>query len=269
MRKGLLIYDQNDIEKNKQSIAMFQDYAKQIGIDLQLVSSDDEDVLWVEQTSNPEPVVINRSRSYELALEFEKITPFVFNCSTVTLYGNDKFAANAFLAEKGIETIPTYSFDNYPDEFPLIGKTKSGHGGAEVYLVNSAKEAEELIDTFGENIIFQDYIESGNSDLRVYVVGDKILCGMLRSSGSDFRSNFSLGGSAEFVQVPESVKEQVDVVVKALGGVAYCGIDFLKKEDGWIFNEIEDVVGARMVYAGTDLDPIGEFVNYIGKVVGR
>ena len=63
MRKGLLIYDQNDIEKNKQSIAMLQDYARQIGIDLQLVSADDEDVLWVEQTSNPEPVVINRSRS--------------------------------------------------------------------------------------------------------------------------------------------------------------------------------------------------------------
>lgn len=282
VRAGFLVYDRADIEKNRSSISMFTDYARDIGIELKLVTA--QELTDVRDREDPgtgirsvmtpvngeQPVVINRSRNLELAAEFEKFTPYVFNSSEVTLYGNDKYAADQFLKEKGIKTIQTYSADEIDSigGYPAVAKTRNGHGGAQVYLINSRSEADRLRSEHGENIIFQDYIKSGSSDLRVYVVGGRILCGMLRTSERDFRSNFSLGGRAEQIEVPEKVRFQTEQICGMIRGAAYCGIDFLRTEDGWIFNEIEDVVGARMVYANTGLDPIREFVEYIGTVIG-
>ena len=45
----------------------------------------------------------------------------------------------------------------------------------------------------------------------------------------------------------------------------YCGIDFLLfgNDDTLIFNEIEDVVGARMLSECSDIDYISLYVNHI------
>lgn len=43
----------------------------------------------------------------------------------------------------------------------------------------------------------------------------------------------------------------------------YIGIDFLFDDGHLIFNEIEDTVGARMVYDKTDIDIIKLYCDYI------
>mgnify|MGYP000090003010 CR=1 FL=1 len=45
----------------------------------------------------------------------------------------------------------------------------------------------------------------------------------------------------------------------------YIGIDFLFDGGHLIFNEIEDTVGARMVYDKTDIDIIKLYCDYIKK----
>ena len=45
--------------------------------------------------------------------------------------------------------------------------------------------------------------------------------------------------------------------------IDYAGIDFLVDNGNLIFNEIEDTVGARMVYAKTDIDIINLYCEYI------
>ena len=50
--------------------------------------------------------------------------------------------------------------------------------------------------------------------------------------------------------------------------IDYIGIDFLFDNGHLIFNEIEDTVGARMVYDKTDIDIIKLYCNYIKKEVG-
>lgn len=46
----------------------------------------------------------------------------------------------------------------------------------------------------------------------------------------------------------------------------YAGIDIIYKNNKPVINEIEDVVGARMVCFNTDFDIIEEFVKYIKGV---
>lgn len=47
-----------------------------------------------------------------------------------------------------------------------------------------------------KEMIIQEVIEDWGKDLRVYVLHDQILCAMLRTSKTSFKSNFSLGGNA-------------------------------------------------------------------------
>lgn len=45
----------------------------------------------------------------------------------------------------------------------------------------------------------------------------------------------------------------------------YIGIDFVFDGGRPVFNEIEDTVGARMVYDKTDIDILSLYCNYIKK----
>ena len=89
---------------------------------------------------------------------------------------------------------------------------------------------------------------------------------MLRSSQNDFRSNFSLGGSASVYTLSAEEKEMVTRLTEGLD-IGHCGIDFIFDNGEPVFNEIEDVVGSRMLYKYTDIDVVEEYVEYINKIL--
>ena len=98
--------------------------------------------------------------------------------------------------------------------------------------------------------------------MRVYVIGNRIVTAFERRSETDFRSNYSLGGSA---RVHELTREERDVVEKVLAEMNFdfAGIDLIFDAGRPILNEIEDVVGCRMVYAQGDLDILEVFMEYL------
>ena len=49
----------------------------------------------------------------------------------------------------------------------------------------------------------------------------------------------------------------------------YYGIDFVFDGGQPVFNEIEDTVGARMVYSVTDIDILDLYCDYIKKVLDK
>ena len=98
--------------------------------------------------------------------------------------------------------------------------------------------------------------------MRVYVLGAEILAAVKRTSDTDFRSNFSLGGKAQITEVPDEVKE---IIYRVAGDLEcdFVGIDFIRHEGEWVLNEIEDVVGTRMLYSLTDIDAARVYMEYI------
>ena len=289
MKKGWLIYKKKDLERNVFSVEKFIEKCRQAGIDLEVVTHEDltvvlsrveglgfyagktggEDAERTADLRDREPVfshpdfIINRSRDYELSKLAEFAGLKVFNSSGITLVGNNKLLATQLANTAGLKTMRTYSSRWKPEYFPLIAKTKAGHGGTEVFWVETERRAALLYEKYGESLLWQEVAREGNRDMRVYVVGQEIYCAMLRHSATDFRSNYSLGGDTERVDPPPAVREQVYHLLKALGEVGYVGIDFIQNGSDWVFNEIEDVVGARMVYTFTSLDPIHSYVEYI------
>ena len=99
-------------------------------------------------------------------------------------------------------------------------------------------------------------------DLRVWLLGGKIYAACLRRSATDFRSNYCLGGSAAVYPLSPAERAQVSDIA-ALVQADYYAIDFVRHQGRWVFNELEDTVGARMLYDLTSLDPLADYCRYI------
>lgn len=124
--------------------------------------------------------------------------------------------------------------------YPIVVKESYGSLGKGVRL---AKNRDELI-AIAEQVkckphLYQEFIEeSRGRDLRVIVLGGKVLGGMLRDSGgNDFRSNIGAGGSGTACN-PDEKQSAVAIKTAEILGLDYCGVDLLLGKNGPIVCEV-------------------------------
>ena len=68
----------------------------------------------------------------------------------------------------------------------------------------------------------------------------------------------------------EEEKEWVNAFIKAFSKktLGMAGIDFLiDEQERWIFNELEEMVGCRMLYQTTSKDIVKDYVRWIKRFV--
>jgi len=175
----------------------------------------------------------------------------LINRAEVNRIANDKWQSHQFLQLLGVPVIPT---QKTPLPLPYITKTADGHGGQEVWLVESAQD---MPDTKA-SLLYQPVIPH-IADVRAYVIGKEIVGAVKRSATDSFKANYSLGATAERFELSFVQRKDVEKIAKALKS-DYIGIDFLLLEDGrHVFNELEDPVGARSFYQTHD-DNIAELL---------
>lgn len=194
--------------------------------------------------------VVNRTNDYRIAERFEARGVRVFNPSAFSKLANDKQACYDFMEAHGVPVMPT----RYGTP-PFVRKPRDGHGGAGVVLCHSAAD-------YDAAMVCQKPASDMGKDLRVWVLGGEIVASFLRVSHTDFRSNFCLGGTA----VPYALSAEETVLVKRIISLVngdYYGIDFVFDSGHLVFNELEDAVGARILYANTDLDILSRYAAYI------
>ncbi len=196
----------------------------------------------------------------------------VVNPARVSYLCNDKSLSYKLAEEAGVPFAKVFDLSGElpisEADYPLVVKTAAGHGGKEVFLCRNAEELFSVKERLkGAKLIGQELIGDGRSgrDLRVYVLGGKIYKSVLRVSENDFRSNFSLGGRAEPYELKDSEKRTVTRILDVLGESDLIGVDFLVSEEGLLFNEIEDVVGTRMLYSVYGIPAADVFAEYIIK----
>ena len=259
MNFGLLIYNKADAQINSWFISELIKRAEDFGIKLSLYvgAFDDHFSNLLSDTD----IVLNRSRDRRVnRLCSEQGVVCVNNERTVTI-GNNKWENYLFGVENEIpviETVKCEECSSLPDH-PFVMKEISGHGGHEVYWVNSREKYERLLNKPGKTYIAQRAISDHTKDLRIYMMGEKILASVLRSSSGDFRSNYSRGGEIELFE-PDSDVREMALKVQGLLDSDFIGIDFIPENGKWYLNEIEDAVGSRMVYQLTDIDVAGLYL---------
>lgn len=198
-------------------------------------------------------LVINRSNDYKVAEYYEKKGVFVFNGSAFSRLANDKQLCYDFMEKNGIEILPTrYSTP------PFVKKPRDSHGGNGVVMCRNESD-------YDENFVCQKPATDLGRDVRVWVLGGKTVASILRVSDTDFRSNYCLGGRAEIYDLSKAETQKVQKIIDLVTplGAHYYGVDFLFDNGRMIFNELEDTVGARMIYDKTDIDIIDMYIKYI------
>ena len=102
--------------------------------------------------------------------------------------------------------------------------------------------------------------------MRVYLLDGRVLAAVERTSETDFRSNFSLGGKVRLFAPDESMLKVVEEVKSSLDPL-FVGVDFTFRKGEPLLNEIEDVVGTRMLYKLTDLPVHRLFLDAVFRKV--
>ena len=266
--KLLLIYQGIDAKKNIEYIKLYEDECKRRGLEFSLYITEAPPcgapfdlTRLIEGCSPAEDIFINRSRYAQITHFLEEKGYRVYNNSLVAELGNDKLLAIRYMQARGIPVMKTYT--SPPEVYPFVAKTIDGHGGNEVFLIkDEAQLKKTLSELDGRKVIYQDYCDTPGRDKRVYIVGNKVVAAMLRISDTDFRSNYSLGGRAEVSPLTPDEAEIVDKILAALD-IGHAGIDLIYHNGRPVFNELEDVVGSRMLYRYTDIDVVDLFVEYI------
>lgn len=163
---------------------------------------------------------------------------------------DDKMQTYVALSGKGVPMVKTLSglLCYSPDEpireeildtietalgYPVIVKESFGSLGKGVYMAKDRAQLKDLAQRLKTRPhLFQQTIQTSvGKDVRVIVVGGKVLCAMLRQSDTDFRSNVELGGTA----TPHTPSQEIIKVCEraaAVLGLEYCGIDILLGEQG-------------------------------------
>ena len=217
-----------------------------------------------------------------ISMQLEGMGIPVFNCAKTAGICNDKARTYQYLAGMGIQMIDTrFCRRDYAAEqirgleavireggkegglCRYVVKTVDGHGGGQVYLLENGNGEEIIRKAGGSDLVIQPLVGSRRQDLRVYVVGSQIVGAVLRTAKSDFRSNYSLGGDVRLYQLSAAEIAVVEKIVSCFTfGMA--GIDFIIGDNGeLIFNEIEDVVGARMLYQCMDINLVGIYLDSV------
>lgn len=259
MKRGFLIYERGDAERNRWFIDRLCGEFARKGIQLDLVVAS----ATRELPDETPDFAVARTRNAEINAFFEGKGIPVFNNSMTCLAANDKYATYELCRECGIPVLPTVTADEYRKgmfDFPVVVKTRDGHGGKQVFCARDYDEACRMSEGRQADYIVQPMCSAPGIDMRVYMLGGEVVAAAERR-GEGFRSNWSLGGKARIVQPPEQVRRAAKKICARLGS-DWIGVDFLPDGNGWMLNEIEDPVGARMLYALTDIDAARLLAEY-------
>lgn len=179
---------------------------------------------------------------------------YVLSKSIAITRARNKLRSMQLLAKYNIDIPKTVVSRNTTDidelldqlgELPVIIKLASGTHGNGVVLAETKKAAKSTLQAFyltnddGVNILLQEFVkESAGTDIRAFVVGNKVVASMQRQSlDDDFRSNLHKGGLGTPIKLtPE--EEKVAVKAAKVMGLSVAGVDIMRSARGPLVLEV-------------------------------
>ena len=208
-----------------------------------------------------------------LAITLSKDTYMPYNPHALTLV-HDKMLSQITFENEGIPMPKTHIAATMQKakellehmEYPLIIKIPQGTQGKGVMFLESYATASSILDSFESlkhPFIIQEYIETKSTDLRVFVVGDKVVASMRRIGKLDEkRANLHAGGVGEKVEIDTHTKNIAIKAAKAVGA-EIAGIDILESKRGPLVIEANISPGLQGITRVTEVNVADEIAKYL------
>lgn len=174
------------------------------------------------------------------------------------------------------EVYPEFSADG-PDKnesLDIVVKILDGHGGTGVFMID-CKRLKAILQTIfaidsKRTLILQRKEEADGGDIRVHVLtmrNKQVILGAMKrvKLGGDFRSNVSLGATAEPIKLTKE-QEQIALRTAKVSHLPWCAVDIMPLKKGSNKEIGDNVVLEINASPGTDgiTDVLGvNFVNVI------
>jgi [lysine-biosynthesis-protein LysW]--L-2-aminoadipate ligase len=201
----------------------------------------------------------------------------VFNSSATTATCNDKLLTTLALLRDNIPTPRTMLAFDAPRAvegieqlgYPAVLKPVTGSWGRLLARINDRDAAEavlehqETLGSYQHHIHYiQQYVDKPQRDIRAFVVGDRTICAIYRSS-EHWVTNTARGAVTTNCPVTPELNDLCVRAARAVGGGILAVDVFEDEEQGYLVNEINATMEFRNSIAPTGVDIPGEMLNYI------
>ena len=184
-----------------------------------------------------------------------------------TLLAKNKLAQHDRMARAGIP-MPRWSIGKSPAfafaaakefGFPVIIKVGFGTQGKGVFYADSPETFHPIVDYLAVRdknalLIEECIVEADRKDLRIFVVGGRIVAAMERTArAGDMRANASIGGTGRAVTLS---KEEADLAIRSaqLFSLDIAGVDILRSHRGPLVIEVNSNPGFTELQRATGID---------------
>jgi ribosomal protein S6--L-glutamate ligase len=197
---------------------------------------------------------------------------------------SNKFFTCQVLSEFGLR-VPKQVLAHRPTDYkdlidlvgglPCVAKLQRGSQGAGVFILNdvlAASTALRAMEQAKVDVVLCRFVDSGKpaNDLRIITIGaetdnPKIIAYRRFAVDSDFRSNYSISGKGEKVQITSEEKEMALTASKILGGGVH-GVDIMRDStdgDKPYLIEVNGCPGLSGVESVTGENVAGAIIDYV------
>ncbi len=261
--KGLILFSKSekDLTQGDYSVNRLLEAARAKGIEIKVVKpeqfelivtrSDTKSILIDDKSESLPDFVIPRLGSettyyaFSVIRQLQNLGVYVCNNARSIYAVKDKLYMHQLLASSKLAS-PKTMLAKFPISseivkreigFPLVIKNVTGTQGSGIYLCDSEEkfiDVMELVYTNNKtaNIILQEFIKNSRGrDLRVFVVGGRVIGCMERSSNSSFKANYSKGGNVKPFELTPEIEWLATEAAK-LFKLDIAGVDLLFDQDG-------------------------------------
>lgn len=285
MKYGWIIYPKQTISNKFGSNAFgwMKESAAKCGISVDIIFSDNlmifngsaTEFIYSGKRLNLPDFAVMRDYNYSIGIQLENLGVKVINSTQSMMNAQNKAVTSQLLVKNSVST-PKFMFTknkNYPLTYEYFGFKKfvmkkiDGSQGIGVYLIENEEDYNKAYDEINDEYYCQEFIDfSFGSDIRAYVLGNKVLGCVKRISDNSFKSNFSLGGRVEKYDLNDSIRE-ISIDAAKAAGLDFCGIDLLFTQDSYTVCEVNGNAGFRTITSVSDVDIPLELFKWINDEV--
>ncbi|MBW2995904.1 RimK family alpha-L-glutamate ligase [Candidatus Woesearchaeota archaeon] len=152
--------------------------------------------------------------------------------------------------------------------YPIIMKFPQGTQGKGVMFADSFASANSMLDALTalrQPFLIQEYIETEGADLRMIVVGDKVVAAMQRQAEiGEKRANIHAGGKGKSIKV-DPVTAKIAIKAARVLGAEICAVDVLEGHKGPLVIEANISPGLQGITEATGVNVADHIAKYLHK----
>ncbi|BCU68218.1 alpha-galactosidase [Sulfolobales archaeon HS-7] len=149
---------------------------------------------------------------------------------------------------------------------PVMGSL--GLGIVRVGDPDIAFRVSKSILSINQPVYIQKYVEKPGRDIRIIVVGDKVLGGVYRINQTSWKTNVAQGSTVQTVKITSELEELSLSAVETLG-LDYAGLDIVESSEGYKILEVNASPLWEGFTRGTGILPAGYIVDHLIKKIRR